>query len=144
VPDGGSVLTVPVPADSFTSPLRWQADTGLPASMVSGYFIGPVQGGQAFVGAYGLSSTALYLNWLWQESGTGSYSPAGLQASGKVPQDAQAVAWIRATQVSAVVAVTSPDSPLAAYVTSLLGPPVTQSGGVLGWATAAGSAYPPH
>src|SRR5258708_33828414 len=130
---GAGVLTVPVPADSYTAPLRWQADTGLPGTMVGGYFIGPIQGGQAFVDAYGLSKTAMYLNWLWQDSGTGSNNPAGLQASGTVPQPAQAVAWIKATAVSAVIAVTSPDSPLATYLTSLLGPPATHSGGVLGW-----------
>ncbi|MCW2929663.1 MAG: hypothetical protein JWM19_625 [Actinomycetia bacterium] len=138
LPASAGVLTVPVPADSYTAPLRWQADTGLPASMVGGYFIGPVQGGQAFVDAYGLSKTAQYLDWLWQDSGTGSNNPAGLQASGAVPQPGQAVAWIKATQVSAVVAVTSPGSPLATYLTSLLGPPATHSGGVLGWAVPAG------
>jgi hypothetical protein len=138
LPGGAGVLTVPVPSDSYPAPMRWQADTALPASMVGGYFIGPVQGGQAYVDAYGLSKTALYLNWLWQDSGTGSYSPAGLQASGNAPKPAEAVAWIEAAQVSAVVAVTSPDSPLARYLTGLLGPPTAQSGGVLGWAVPAG------
>jgi hypothetical protein len=138
LPGGAGVLTVPVPADSYTTPLRWQADTGLPASMVGGYFIGPIQGGQAFVDAYGLSKTAQYLNWLWQRSGTGPFNPAGLQASGMMPQPAQAVAWIKATQVSAVVAVTSPGSPLATYLNSLLGPPAEHSGGVLGWAVPPG------
>jgi hypothetical protein len=142
LPGGAGVLTVPVPADSFTTPLRWQADTGLPTSLVGGYFIGPVQGGQAFVDAYGLSKTAQYLNWLWQDSGTGSFSSAGLQASGMVPQPAQAVAWIKAAQVSAVVAVTGENSPLARYLTSLLGPPAVQSGSVLGWAVPPGYGSP--
>jgi hypothetical protein len=133
LPEGAGVLTVPVPTASFATPMRWQADTGLPTSVVGGAFIGPADGGQAFVGAYGLSKTAQYLNWLWQGSGTGSFNPAGLQASGMVPQPAQAVAWIKATQVSAVVAVTSPGSPLATYLNSLLGPPAEHSGGVLGW-----------
>ena len=142
LPGGAGVLTVPVPADSFTTPLRWQADTGLPASMVGGYFIGPVQGGQAYVDAYGLSKTAQYLDSLWQDSGTGPYSPVGLQESGAAPQPAQAVAWIRATQVSAVIAVTSPGSPLARYLTSLLGSPSVQSGSVLGWAVPPGYGSP--
>ena len=134
LPDGAGVLTVPVPTASFATPMRWQADTGLPSSVVGGSFIGPVQGGQAYVDAYGLSKTAQYLNSLWEESGVGAYNPAGLQASGSVPPPAQAVAWIKSAQVSAVVAVTSPGSPLAVYLTSLLGPPAARSGGVLGWA----------
>jgi hypothetical protein len=133
VPDGGSVLTVPVPADSFTTPLRWQADTGLPASMVAGYFIGPVAGGQAFAGAYGLSKTSLYLNWLWQDSGTGTVSPAGLQSSSQVQSFEQAATWISDSGVSDVVAVTRPDSPLGEYLTVLLGVPAARSGDVMGW-----------
>src|SRR5258708_30583469 len=104
---GAGVLTVPVPADSYTAPLRWQADSGLPASMVGGYFIGPIQGGQAFVDAYGLSKTAQYLNWLWQRSRTGPFNPPRLQASGMMPPPAHALPRIKATPLPAVVALTS-------------------------------------
>jgi hypothetical protein len=133
LPAGAGVLSVPVPTASFATPMRWQADTGLPSSLVGGAFIGPVQGGQAYVDAYGLSKTALYLNWLWEDSGTGPYNPAGLSEAGAVPPPAQAVAWIKSTQVSAVVAVTTPGSPLAEYLTSLLGAPTARSGDVLAW-----------
>ncbi len=133
LPGGAGVLTVPAPTASFATPMRWQADTGLPSSLVGGAFIGPVQGGQAFVDEYGLSKTAQYLNWLWQDSGTGAYGSAGLQESAAMPQPAEAITWIKSTQLSAIVAVTTPNSPLAAYLTSLLGPPSAQSGGVLGW-----------
>jgi hypothetical protein len=132
-PDGATVLTVPTPADSFTSPLRWQADTSLPGSMVAGYFIGPVAGGQAFAGAYGLSATSLYLNWLWAASGTEGVSTAGLQSNAKAPPAGMARAWIKSTGVTSVVAVTSPSSPLANYLDQVLGMPSVQSGDVLGW-----------
>ncbi len=40
LPASASVLVVPVPMSTFTEPLRWQADTGEPAAMVGGYFMG--------------------------------------------------------------------------------------------------------
>jgi hypothetical protein len=132
-PDGGIVLTVPVPADTFTTPMRWQADTGLPSDLVAGYFIGPVAGGQAYVGAEGLSKTSLYLNWLWQASGTEGVSDAGLQTERKEPPAKEARSWIKSARVVAVVAVTRPDSRLATYLDQLLGQPAAQSGDVLGW-----------
>jgi hypothetical protein len=132
-PEGGTVLTVPVPADTFTTPMRWQADTGLPSDLVAGYFIGPVSGGQAYVGAEGLSRTSLYLNWLWQASGTEGVSDAGLQTERKAPPAKEARSWIKSAHVVAVVAVTRPDSRLATYLDTLLGQPTAQSGDVLGW-----------
>ena len=39
LPASATVLTVPVPMSTFTEPLRWQADTGQPATLVGGYFI---------------------------------------------------------------------------------------------------------
>ena len=41
LPASASVLVVPIPMSTFTEPLRWQADTGEPGSLVGGYFIGP-------------------------------------------------------------------------------------------------------
>src|SRR6202034_958402 len=37
LPAGASVLVLAMPLLSFTAPLRWQADTGMPASMYGGY-----------------------------------------------------------------------------------------------------------
>ena len=37
LPPSASVLAVQVPMSTFTEPLRWQADTGEPRSMVGGY-----------------------------------------------------------------------------------------------------------
>jgi hypothetical protein len=133
VPDGGGVLTVPVATGAFPTPMRWQADTGLPTDMADGYFIGPVAGGQAYVGAYGPSLTEQYLDHLWLETGTGSVSPAGVVASFAAPTRQEAAAWFAQSGLTDVVAVTSLDTPLSSYLTSLLGPPASQSGDVVGW-----------
>ena len=106
LPDGASVLAVPVPTGAFTTPLRWKADTGTPASMVGGYFIGPIWTGQAYVGGPGLDKVPQYLNLLWEGSGTGPFSAAGLQTSRVVQSVNAAATWILSTGVSAVIAVT--------------------------------------
>jgi hypothetical protein len=126
------VLTLPAPSATFTAPLRWQADTGLPTAMVGGYFIGPV-GGQAYVGGPGLPAPVRYLNWMWLGSGPGIEATPGLQASALVVPPAQVKAWIKSSGLSAVVAVTSPGSPLAYYLDDLLGGRSAESGTVIGW-----------
>src|SRR5215469_14097788 len=111
LPSGASVLVVPVPTGSFPTPLRWQAASGVPSSLVGGYFIGPAPGGQAYVGGPGLPAGALYLNWLWLESGPGAWRTDGIQSSGRGPAPGTMSAWINSSGVSAVVAVTSYRSP---------------------------------
>jgi len=133
VPAGGGVLTVPLASGAYPTPMRWQADTGLPADMTAGYFIGPVAGGQAYVGGYGPSATEAYLDALWLESGTGPVDGAGVVASPTAPTPQQAVDWLAQSGLTDVVAVTGLGSPLANYLSSLLGPPATESGSVIGW-----------
>ena len=133
VPDGGGVLTVPVATGAFPTPMRWQAVTGLPADMAAGYFIGPVAGGQAYIGAYGPSATEAYLDHLWVESGTGPVDPAGVVASPTAPTPQEAADWLAQSGLTDVVAVTGMGSPLANYLSRLLGPPATESGNVIGW-----------
>jgi hypothetical protein len=133
LPYGASVLTLPAPSGTFTSPLRWQADTGLPTAMVGGYFIGPVGGGQAFVGGTQMPAPVKYLNWMWLDSGPGLMATPGLQAAGLVVPHTVIKAWMVSSGLSAVVVVTSANSPLAYYLDHLLGPPATQSGHVMCW-----------
>jgi hypothetical protein len=133
LPYGAGVLTLPAPSGTFTTPLRWQADTGMPTAMVGGYFIGPVSGGQAFVGGPGLPRPVRYLNWMWLDSGPGIERTPGLQTSALVVPPPQVKAWIVRSGLSAVVAVTRANSPLAYYLDNLLGPPSAQSGTVIGW-----------
>jgi hypothetical protein len=136
LPPSAAVLVVPVPMSTFTEPLRWQADTGQPASLAGGYFMGPGTGGQAATDGRGLPQAARYLNALWSESAGG---PVGAAA---VPQSylratavsmAQMRAQFAAWKVVAVAAVTDRHSILGQYLAGLLGPPSVVMGGVLAW-----------
>ena len=134
LPAGAHVLVVPIPVSTFTEPLRWQADTGQPASLVGGYYMGPTWAGQAATDGNGLSSEAMYLNQLWAESAHVPVATvATLPAYGIYPGALQMRAQLRGWQVSAVVAVTTPASPLGRYLAGLLGPPAEHAGQVLAW-----------
>jgi hypothetical protein len=143
LPAGANVLTVPVPTAYFTAPMRWYADTGVPSAMVGGAFIAPAANGQASVDGAGFGSEAQYLNQLWVESGggpwTGVEGTSGIPLTGPVPDDRDAREQIDGWRVAGVMAVTSPGSPLAAYLTGLLGKPVVSAGAVLGWRLVPGS-----
>jgi hypothetical protein len=147
LPSSASVLVVPIPMSTFTEPLRWQADTGQPASLVGGYFMGPARNGHAYTDGAGLSQAAKYLNFLWASPGNelpASLS-AGVPASAhpnsrsyvavRAVTDKQMIAQIAAWHVTAVVAVANRTSFLANYLTSLLGPPSAVSGDVIAWRT---------
>ena len=117
------VLVVPVPDARIPQPLRWQADTGQPASMIGGDFIGFNQHGQAMRGGQaGQTKTAAYLNALW----TGA-------PHARAPSLPQIRADLGSWQPAAVIAVTSADSRLGHFLDGLLGPPTCQIGSVLGW-----------
>lgn len=130
LPSGASVLVVPVPTATFTEPLRWQSDTGEPASVVGGYFIGPAWNGHLYIDGDGLSTQEQYLNQLWEQS---SGQDIGQQPVGAVPDAAQMRAQLRQLHPAAVVAVTSEQSELGKYLIRLLGKPTVISGSTLGW-----------
>jgi hypothetical protein len=134
LPASAHVLVLPIPVSTFTEPLRWQADTGEPSSMVGGYFMGPAGSGQAETDGSGLPPAGAYLNRLWAQSSTGgaaaSISPATAPA---IPAGTQMRAQFAAWKATAVVAVTAGHSVLGRYLTSLLGPPTISAGGILGW-----------
>ena len=147
LPASASVLVVPIPMSTFTEPLRWQADTGAPGSLVGGYFIGPAWNGHSYTDGNGTPPAALELNAIW------TYSQAGLPrslAAGVPPKaspgspghvrvkavtDTKMREQIKAWRVTAVVAVTKPGSQLGRYLTDLLGPPAVETGDVLAWRT---------
>ncbi|HWN59244.1 MAG TPA: hypothetical protein VNO25_01105, partial [Streptosporangiaceae bacterium] len=135
LPASATVLAVPVPMSTFTEPLRWQADTGQPRSLVGGYFMGPAGNGHAETDGSGLSQAGRYLNILWTESLAGLPAPlsGGVPASANplsksyvriaAVSNAKMRAQIAAWHVTAVVAVAVRNSVLGRYLTSLLGPP---------------------
>jgi len=137
LPPAAHVLVVPLPASTFTEPLRWQADTGVPSSMFGGYFMGPRRDGQAETDGAGLPPAGMYLNRLWEQSRGGAAAAAALAAARRPgspePTDAQLRAQLAAWHPAAVVAVTAESSVLGRYLTGLLGPPAVSDGGVLGW-----------
>jgi hypothetical protein len=136
LPAGAHVLVLPIPASTFTEPLRWAAETGVPSSMFGGYFMGPNGKGQAATDGVGLSSEALYLNRLWLQSpadGADAGAAVTQSASQTPPSRAQMRAQFAAWHPTAVVAVTAEHSALGRYLTGLLGQPLVSTGGVLGW-----------
>jgi hypothetical protein len=130
---GAHVLVVPMPVSTFTEPLRWQAETGVPSSMFGGYFMGPGRDGQAATGGTGLPAVGRYLNRLWEESSASGAAAAAARRAGPAPSVAQVRAQLAAWHPAAVVAVTSVNSALGRYLTALLGPPMVGASGVLGW-----------
>jgi len=134
LPANAHVLVVPIPVHTFTEPLRWQADTGQPGSLVGGYYMGPTWSGLAATDGNGLSSEAMYLNQLWAESaGVSVAAVATLPVNQIYPDDAQMRAQFAGWGLSAVVAVTSLNSSFGRYLTGLLGRPTARVGQVLGW-----------
>jgi len=120
---GARVLVLPIANVGHTQAMRWQADTGEPGSMVGGYFLGPTPGtGQPMFDPEPARSTAKYLDHIWDGSrlvyGT---TPARLRAG--------LAAW----RPAAVVAVSSPRSPLGRVLIDVLGQPGFRSGQVLAW-----------
>jgi hypothetical protein len=152
LPPSATVLVVPVPMSTFTEPLRWQADSGSPASLVGGYFMGPAWNGRAYIDGSGTPAPGLYLDQLWKASAaalpaalTGESPANSSPTSGKyVPVKAVTPAKMRAQlaawKVTVVVAVTTPDSALTQYLTVLLGRPVAAAGDVIAWRGPAGKA----
>jgi hypothetical protein len=138
LPAGAPVLVVPVPQASLTVPMRWVAESGAPNSIVGGYFIGPATNGVAYVDGDGPAATSNYLNQLWA-AGLRPGSALGALAAGAnfgspvAPAASQVRADLAAWHLGAVVAVTSPDSALATYLTGLFGLPAAADGAVLAW-----------
>jgi hypothetical protein len=122
LPPQARVLVVPVPTATCTAALRWQADTGDPAQLIGGYFVGPAWNGLAYIEGNGVGVTASYLDML---SSCGPAQPA--------PARSQVDANLRTWQPAAVVAVTRPDSSLGRYLEGLFGRPTIRSGTVLAW-----------
>jgi hypothetical protein len=144
LPPSASVLVVPVPLSTFTEPLRWQADTGEPRSLVGGYFMGPGPHGRGYIDGTGTPPASVYLNAMWVFSQAGLPQAAGGRAPNARPSATgnlrvKSVAnttmreQIRAWKVSAVVAVAMPGSRLGRYLTAILGSPAVAAGDVTAW-----------
>ncbi len=119
---GAGVLVVPIPDNHFSQPMRWEADTGEPASMIGGFFHGPNQSGQTKVSPGPAGADALYLNPLW---------------TGKTPSAHRSLAQIRADianwRPAAIIDVLRRRSRLGPVLAGLLGRPAFRVGQLLVW-----------
>jgi hypothetical protein len=103
--------------------MRWQADTDEPASMIGGDFIAPNQPGRlGRAGRSGMTPTSYYIDYLY----SGDYAE-------QEPSSAQIRVDLAAWDPAAVVAVTSPASPLGQFLIRIFGQPTTHIDSVLGW-----------
>ena len=146
LPPSASVLVVPVPMSTFTEPLRWQADTGEPRSMVGGYFMGPGPHGRGYIDGNGTPAAGIYLNaiWVFSQAGlpralAGGPASPGARSGATDYRQVKSVTntkmreQIRAWKVSAVVAVATPGSQLGRYLTAMLGSPAVVTADVMAW-----------
>jgi hypothetical protein len=118
LPPAAHVLVIP---DTPPFELRWQAETGVPASMVgAGDFIAPDMTGQA--SSYNRLSTAVYLDSLWQGA-----------PIARAPSQSQIGKDLAYWQLSAIVAVTGRNSRLARFLTGEFGRPAVQVDDMLAW-----------
>jgi hypothetical protein len=120
---GARVLVVPVGSGRHPEVLRWEADTGEPASMIGGYFVGPNEHGQQMVYIRGPATAAFeYLDALWAGDSRTGQLPHGLIQS-------DLAYW----RPAAVIAVASPGSLAGRYLIGVFGQPSFRAGQVLAW-----------
>lgn len=123
------VLLAPYPYSGTSEVMRWQAETGQPASMIGGNFIAPNQPGRrGRAGRSGMTPTSYYIDYLYN----GDYTQPE-------PSAAQIRADLAGWDPAAVVAVTPPTSQLGKFLIHLFGQPTTHIDGVLGWRLTAGT-----
>jgi hypothetical protein len=116
------VLVVPIPDNHVSQPMRWQADTGEPASMIGGFFLGPNASGQTKVSPGPAGTDAAYLDPLWD---------------GRVPSAHRSLAQLRADLAywhpAAVIDVLRRRSRLGPVLAALLGRPSFKVGRLVVW-----------
>ena len=116
---GADVLVIP----DLRSGMGWQAETGVPGSMVGGgAVIEPNPSGQAASYIYNRRPTVQYLGALY----------AGLPG-GRAPSRTQLRADLAYWHPAAIVAVTTANTRLARYLTAEFGPPTIEVGDMLAW-----------
>jgi hypothetical protein len=123
LPPGARTLIAPVPYSYLSAPMRWQADSGEPRSMVGGTFIAVDSAGVTRrSGLAGRTVLADYIDDLWVGTPVVPQPPMPLLH-----------ADLRVLGPAAVVAVTGPRSALGRFLARLLGPPDHHIGSVLSW-----------
>jgi hypothetical protein len=132
LPSDARVLLAPFPYNATSEVVRWQAETGYPATMIGGDFIAPNQPALlSRAGREAMTPTSYYMDYL--------YDP---QLARQVqPSPAQIQANLAGWKPNAVVAVASPSSPLGQFLIKVFGQPDSHIGQVLGWKFKPGAGY---
>jgi hypothetical protein len=126
LPADASVLVAPLPYSQQGEAMLWQADTGQPGELVAGWFLGPNASGHADVGYWGppfAAGTVRCLGALWRGSATSGDCAAFLRSA------------LGYWHPAAVVADTSPGTPLGRFLVKSLGKPALRDGQLLAWRT---------
>jgi hypothetical protein len=132
LPSDARVLLAPFPYAGTSQVMRWQADTGYPATMNGGDFIAPDEPGNiGRAGRAGMTPLSYFIDDLYDPS----------LGTPVLPSPAQIQADLAGMKPNAVVAVASPDSPLGQFMIRLFGQPDTHIGRVLGWKFKPGAGY---
>jgi hypothetical protein len=132
LPSDARVLLAPFPYNATSQVVRWQAETGYPATMIGGDFIAPNQPPLlSRAGREAMTPTSYYMDYLYdpQLAPQPQPSPAQIQAS--------LASW----KPNAVVAVASSSSPLGQFLIKVFGQPDSHIGQVLGWKFKPGAGY---
>jgi hypothetical protein len=124
LPQNASVLVVPLPYSQQGEAMLWQANTGQPGEQVAGWFLGPDASGHGFDAYWGppfTTRTVTCLDALWQ-------GPASIHGCALALPFALSY-W----HPAAVVADTSPETPLGQFLIKSLGQPAIRDGQMLVW-----------
>ena len=124
LPADASVLVVPLPYSQQGEAMLWQADSGRPAELVAGWFLGPGpsgRGASAYWGPRYTTRTVFCLDALWRQA-----TPAGGCA-------ANVRRALRYWHPAAVVADAAAVTPLGRFLIGLLGQPDIRTGQLLAW-----------
>jgi hypothetical protein len=127
LPANASVLVVPAPYSHQGEAMLWQADTGQPGGLTAGWFLGPLPSGLAVPSYWGpgfTHETVLCLDALWQGNAAGHGCAKAARAA------------LGYWHPAAVVADTSPGTPLGRFLIGILHQPAVQDGQMLGWRSA--------
>ena len=123
LPADSRVLVAPFPYSATSQVLRWQADSGYPATMIGGDFIEPGKPGRlGRAGRAGMTPTSYYIDYLWENV----QHPVA-------PSPSQISTDLNTMKPNAVVAVTRPGTRLGRFLIQIFGQPTTRIGNVLGW-----------
>jgi hypothetical protein len=126
LPQNASALVVPLPYSQQGEAMLWQADTGQPAELVAGWFLGPDASGHGYDAYYGpqfTTRTVVCLDALFK-------GPASINGCALAFQLA-----LRYWHPGAVVADTGPGTPLGQFLIESLGAPTLRDGQLLAWRT---------